>query len=128
MQGHSKAEALSYNEGNEVAVLIRGTEIFLGEVRCLNRMLNNERKMLYSIALFGNFETEIDEWNTQKRRYLLCDEGDNGTYRSLKFTNTQRRREKLLNNMWPNMSVEVAFRKLLTGDKVIDLRKLVTLA
>jgi hypothetical protein len=69
-------------------------------------MLQNERKMWYSIALVGNFETEIDVWNTERRRCLLCGEEDNGTYRSLKFTNTQRRREELLNNKWPNMSVE----------------------
>jgi hypothetical protein len=45
MQGHSRTEAVSYDGGKEVAVLIRGTEIFLGEVRCLNRMLHNERKI-----------------------------------------------------------------------------------
>jgi hypothetical protein len=57
---------------------------------------------------------------------LLCDEEDNETYRSLKLTKTQRRR-KFLNNKWPNMSEEITVRKLLTCNKVTELRKLVTL-
>jgi hypothetical protein len=77
------------------------------------------------MTLFGTFESETDEVNIERGSSLLCDEEDNETYRSLKFTKTQRRR-KLLNNKWPNMSEEVAFRKLLTGNKVTELRKLVT--
>jgi len=35
---------------------------------------------------------------------------------------TQRWRQELLNNNWPNMNKEIAPRKLLTGDKVTELR------
>jgi len=83
--------------------------------------------MWYRTALFGNFENEIDEGNAERGKCLLCDEEYNETYRSLKFTKTQRRR-KFLNNKWPDMSKEVALRELLTGNKVTVLRKLVTLA
>jgi hypothetical protein len=72
------------------------------------------------MTLFGNFESEIDEVNIERGSCLLCDEEDNETSRSLKFTKTQRRR-KLLNNKWPNMSEEVAFRKLLTGNRIEKL-------
>jgi hypothetical protein len=61
--------------------------------------------MWFSIALVGNFETDIDEWNTERRRCVLCGEDDNETYRSLKFTKMERRIEELLNK-WPNMTVE----------------------
>jgi hypothetical protein len=40
----------------------------------------------------------------------------------------QRQREELLNNKWPNMNEEVALRKLLTSNKVRELRNLGTLA
>jgi len=83
--------------------------------------------MWYSMALVGNFGNEIDEENTERGRCLLCDEEDNETYRSLIDTKTQRLR-KLLNNKWPDMSEEAALRKLLTSNKVTELRKLVTLA
>jgi hypothetical protein len=41
------------------------------------------------MVLVGNFETEIDEENTERERYLLCDKEENETYRSMKFTKRQ---------------------------------------
>lgn len=36
--------------------------------------------------------------------------------------NTKSWRQELLNNEWPNMNEEIATRKLLTCDKVTELR------
>jgi hypothetical protein len=46
----------------------------------------------------------------------------------LKCTKTQRWREELLRNKWPNVNEETALRKLLTGKKNTELRNLGTLA
>jgi hypothetical protein len=65
--------------------------------------------MWFSITLVGNFETDIDEWNTERRRCRLCGEEDNETYLSLKLTKMGRRIEDLLKK-WPNMAVEATHR------------------
>jgi hypothetical protein len=56
------------------------------------------------------------------KRELLCEEKENGSHVLLKCMEAQRRREKLLNCKWPNMNKETAFRNVLTGDKVTELR------
>jgi hypothetical protein len=45
----------------------------------------------------------------------------------LKCRKTKNRREEILNSKWSNMNVAMAFRKLLIGKKVMDLRTLGTL-
>jgi hypothetical protein len=46
----------------------------------------------------------------------------------LKCIKTQRWREELLSRKWANMNEETPFRKLVTGDKITELRNLGTVA
>jgi len=57
----------------------------------------------------------------RKRGDVMRGEGERNLLR-VKMHKTQRGRQELLNNKWPDMNKEIAPRKLLAGDKVTELR------
>jgi hypothetical protein len=57
----------------------------------------------------------------RKRGDVMRGEGERNLLR-VEMHKTQRGQQELLNNKWPDMNKEIAPRKLLTGDKVTELR------
>jgi hypothetical protein len=53
---------------------------------------------------------------------MLRGEKKNDSFPLLKRTNKQGWRQELPNNKWPNMNKEITPSRLLTGDKVTELR------
>jgi hypothetical protein len=80
------------------------------------------------MAQVMNLEMENSVVGTEWGRCLLCRECEKERLLLLKYTKTQRRREDLLKNKWPNVNEEITLRKLLPGKRNIDLRNLGTLA
>ena len=62
-------------------------------------------------------EIGSDEGAVESVRCLLFGEETSGTRLLLKRAKTQRWREELPNNKWPNVNEEIALRKLRTGEK-----------
>lgn len=63
-------------------------------MKCLKGMLHNKRKMWYSMALVGNFETEIDEGNTEMRITNTHEVGGRITLCKIDILLKDRHREK----------------------------------
>jgi hypothetical protein len=75
------------------------------------RALDTERKKRCSMVKAGNWENEKDVGVTESRWGVVDREEDNYTCLLLK-TKTERSREALQNNKWPNMNEEIELRKL----------------
>ena len=85
---------------------------------------------LIFIINFGKYllsEASLHSWRTQTSRTplnktkahkilltLLCAKADGGSHVLWKCPEKKSRREELLNNKWPHMNDQIAFRKILT--------------